>query len=90
MTATLLPTARRFLLAFACLALPFSASAQGVPVVTENQLLQKEQGDTASVSVRVEDLGEEAQINAVDVELDYGDAPVRFVEFILDGTLLES
>jgi hypothetical protein len=89
-TATLLPTARRFLLAFACLALPFSASAQGVPVVTENQLLQKEQGDTASVSVRVEDLGEEAQINAVDVELDYGDAPVRFVEFILDGTLLES
>ena len=90
MAATLLPTARRFLLAFACLALPFTASAQDVPVVTEDQFFEaSRQGDTVEVSIDVQDLGSAEDIFSYDITLDYGGAPLDFVEFSTDTTLTE-
>lgn len=78
------------LLALACLALflPLTASAQGVPVITEDQFLGEDQtGETITVSITVENLDQAADINSYGITLDYGEPPVDFVKFETDSTL---
>lgn len=92
MNTTSFSTAPPLLLVLACLVLilPFTASAQDVPVVTEDQFLDEgQQGETLVVPITVTGLDRAADIFSYDITLDYGGAPVDFVEFSTDTTLTD-
>ena len=78
----------RFLLVLAFLAPPLTASAQDVPLITEDQFLGgDQQGETITVPLVVENLNQAAGINSYGITLSYGEAPVDFVKFETDSTL---
>jgi hypothetical protein len=84
------PTARFIPLLLVCLAFPFTASAQDIPVVTEDRSSSEiQQGDTLVIPIKVQNLNEAAAINAVDLTINFDSAPVGFVEFNTESTLLE-
>lgn len=58
--------------------------------MTEDQILDEDrQGESLTVPIEVQNLDEAARINAVDLTLDFGSAPVDFVEFNTSDTLLD-
>jgi hypothetical protein len=80
--------ARLLLLVLACLALPVTASAQDVPVVTEDQIFTEDrQGETITIPIEVKDLDQVDDITSYQFDLDFGTTPLRFVEFDTTGTL---